>query len=165
MSGYTVSRQMTEIELNQADKDNLNADIKLTLIFSFLFCLALVVIVGILPLTMYIFGASPADGFVSRGLQILSLLFLPFLFISWKNILKYFDLKHGKKFRFETSNYQIIKERDSVMIRTSEPRKLKFKVCSDVDTRININRPVTIEFVQKSQTILFISNDQTNTLF
>ena len=155
---------MTEIKLNQADRENLKADIKLTLIIALFFCLTLVVIVGIVPLTMYFFGKTPSEGIVTRGLYVLGLLFLPFLLISWTNILKYIDIRNGKKFRFETSKYQFQKKRNSVIIRTTEPRKLKFEIYTNVDSRIDITRPITIEFVPTSKSILFISNDQTNSL-
>jgi hypothetical protein len=159
-----VTTDMTEIELNQADRNNLKADIKVTLIIAFFFFLALVVIVGLAPLTMYLLGKTPTDGFGTRGLYILGLLFLPFLFISWTNVLKYIDLRKGKKFRFESSEYQIQKKRDSVIIRTSEPCKMKFEVFTDVDSRIDINKPLTIEYAPTSKTLFFISNDLTNSL-
>jgi hypothetical protein len=155
---------MTEIELNQTDKENLKADIKLTLIISFVLCLALVVLIFIIPLTLYLFGKNPTDGFLKRGLYVIGLLFLPFIFISWTNIRKYFDLKKGRKSRFETSKYEIKKKRDSVIIRTFEPQKLKFEIFTDVDKRLDPSRPLTIEFVAISKTVLFISNNDINSL-
>lgn len=153
---------MTQIELNKTDKDNLKADIKLTMMFAAIFLMALVVIVGLIPFTMYIIGKIPSYGFVTRGSYILGLLFVPFIFVSRINLLKFIDLKRGKKIRFETSRYHIQKKRDSFIILTSEPCKMKFEVYSDPGSSLDHSLPVTIEFVPTSKTLLFISNAKIN---
>src|SRR5690606_2870260 len=64
---------MTEIELNKNDKLRLRADIKISMVLGLLFSLALVIIVGLIPGVMFIFGKRPSDGFVTRGLYIIGL--------------------------------------------------------------------------------------------
>jgi len=102
---------MTERELTETDVKRIKDDIKLTLILGFLFTVVLIIIVFIIP-TILILFKKPADGFMKRGLIIMGLLSLPLLGISWKNIVKYIDLRKGKKTNFETSDYEIKKEKD-----------------------------------------------------
>ncbi|WP_299568266.1 hypothetical protein [uncultured Pedobacter sp.] len=70
---------MTETELNKNDKLRLRADFKISMVLGLLFSLSLVIIVGLILGVMFIFGKRPSDGFVTRGLYIIGLLFIPFL--------------------------------------------------------------------------------------
>src|SRR5690606_25673552 len=102
---------MTETELNKNDKLRLRADIKISMVLGLLFSLALVMIIGLIPGVMFIFDKRPSDGFVTRDLYIIGLLFIPFLAISWTNILKYIDLRQGKKLIFKTDDYDVINKK------------------------------------------------------
>src|SRR6478609_8329502 len=101
---------MIELELNETDKKRIKDDIKLTLILGFLFTLFIIAIVFVIPIVLLLFH-KPVDGFMYRGLLIIGALSLPMLAISWKNILKYIDLKRGKKINFSTTDYEIKKEK------------------------------------------------------
>ena len=86
-----------------ADKKTLRQSMKLSLVIGFLFCISLTFIVAIIPAVMFFIGRQPTDGFVNRGLFILGLLFIPFLAIFWKSLLKFGDIRRGKKIRIESS--------------------------------------------------------------
>jgi hypothetical protein len=109
---------MTEIELNINDKLRLRTNIKISMVLGLLFSLALTIIVGLIPGVMFIVGIRPSDGFVTCGLYIIGLLFIPFLAISWTNILKYIDLKQDKKLTFKTDEYDVIDKKLSLHIYT-----------------------------------------------
>jgi len=67
---------------------------------------------------MLIIGKRTSDGFVTRGLYIIGLLFIPFLAISWTNIIKYIDLRKGKKLIFKTNDFELISKTDTTYILT-----------------------------------------------
>lgn len=154
---------MIEKDLSQADKKRITEDIKLTLILGLLFSVALIVLVFIIPLILYFIGMA-ADGFVRRSLLVIGLLSLPFLAISWTNILKYIDLKKGKKRNFRTQDYEIKKEKNGWVLWTRTPLKLKFDLYDNLPDLIKLGEPITIETTQLSKTLLFISQDNTNLL-
>jgi hypothetical protein len=77
--------------------------------FLLIFTVALVVLVLIIPLILYTFGTA-ADGFARQSLFIIVGLALPFIAVSWTNILKYVDLWTGKKIRLQTADYDIKKQ-------------------------------------------------------
>ena len=154
---------MNELELNQADKNRIKADIKLTLILGLLFTIVLIVIVFIIP-TILILFKKPTDGFVKRGLIIIGLLSLPMLVISWKNIFKYFDLKNGNKISFRTTDYEIKKEMEGFILRTRTPLKLKFDLYDKLPDLIKLGEPIIIESTRLSKTLLYISQDNENLL-
>jgi len=80
---------MIETELTEADKKRIKADISLTFIIIMLFTLALVLFFGIGFGIAYLFGLRPTESVDKRILVGLSVLSLPLMLISWKNILKY----------------------------------------------------------------------------
>lgn len=153
---------MTETDLNIDDKSRLKADIKISLVIGLLFTIVLVVLVGLVPGIMFLFGKKPSDGFMSRCLFILGLLFLPFLIISWTNVLKYFDLRKGKKNVLNTENYELVTGKDNSFILTSDNAKQKIKISNEIVKFIKPEQPLTIEICILSKLILFISHDSIN---
>lgn len=154
---------MIERELTETDVKRIKDDIKLTLVLGLLFTVALIILVFIIP-TILILFKKPADGFMKRGLIIMGLLSLPLLGISWKNIIKYIDLRRGKKTKFRTSDYEIKKEKDGFVLWTRTPLKLKFDLYEKLPGLIKVNEPITIETTKLSKTLLFISQDNENLL-
>jgi len=154
----------TETELTQADKTTLKQDIKISLIIGLLFCVALVLIVAIGPAMFLLFGKHPADGFVTRGLFILGFLFIPFVAVSWINILKYADIKRGKKVAIMTTDYEIIKTKSSVSLRLKDNDNRKIEVWEELLPLIHTSRPLKIDIAILSKTIVFISHDNKNLL-
>jgi len=155
---------MTETELNKNDKLRLRADIKISMVLGLLFSLALVIIVGLIPGVMLIFGKRPSDGFVTRGLYIIGLLFIPFLAISWTNILKYIDLRQGKKLLFKTDDYDVINKKDTAYILTHGDNKQKIKIDNELIPFIKSSQPLTMEISNLAKSLLFISHDKDNLL-
>ena len=155
---------MTEADLNNNDKLQLRADIKISMVLGLLFSLALVIIVGLIPGVMFIFGKQTSDGFVTRSLYIIGLLFIPFLAISWTNILKYVDLKKGKKIIIKTDDYTVINKKDTVYILTSSDNKQKIKIDNELVPFIKLSQPLTIEISKLAKSLLFISHDNDNLL-
>lgn len=153
---------MTETELNKNDKLRLRADIKISRVLGLLFSLALVIIVGLIPGVMFIFGKRPSDGFVTRGLYIIGLLFIPFLAISWTNILKYIDLRQGKKLIFKTDDYDVINKKDTAYILTRGDNKQKIKIDNELIPFIKSSQPLTMEISNLAKSLLFISHDTNN---
>ena len=155
---------MTEADLNNHDKFQLRVDIKISMLLGFLFSLALVIIGGLILGVMFIFGKRPFDGFVTRSLYIIGLLFIPFLAISWTNILKYIDLKKGKKIIIKTDDYTVIYKKDIVYILTSSDDKQKIKIDSKLVSFIKLSQPLKIEISKLTKSLLFISHDNDNLL-
>ena len=154
---------MNETELTQADKNRIKDEIKLTLIIGLLFTIALIVVVFIIPIVLILFK-KPADGFIQRGLIIIGMLALPMLVISWTNIVKYVDLKKGKKISLRTTDYEIKKEKEGFVLRTRTPMKLKFDLYDKLPDLIKLTEPITVELTKLSKTLLFISQDNENLL-
>jgi len=155
---------MTETELNNKDKLRLRADIKISMVLGLLFSIALVTIVGLIPGVMFIFGKRPSDGFVTRGLYIIGLLFIPFLAISWTNILKYIDIRQGKKLIFKTDDYDVINKKDTAYILTRDDNKQKIKIDNELIPFIKSSQPLTMEISNLAKSLLFISHDTDNLL-
>jgi len=155
---------MQETEMTVADKKSLRQSIKNSLIIGLLFCIALAFIVGIIPAVMFFIGRQLTDGFVNRGLFILGLLFIPYLAVSWKSLLKFIDIRRGKKISIETSQYEIQKTKRSVYIRTNDNPKHRFEIWDELVPLLNLTRPIKIEVAKISKTIIFISNDNHNLL-
>ena len=154
---------MSESQLSQADKDRIIVDIKLTLIIGILFTIVFVVLILIIPLILYFLGKT-ADGFAERSLIIISGLSLPFIAISWTNIIKYVDLRIGKKISFSTTDYKIDKTKDGFILETKSPLKAKFDLYDDMPALIKLTDPITIEIAKLSKTLLFISQANDNLL-
>ena len=155
---------MTETNLNSNDKLQLKADIKISMVLGLLFSIALVIIVGLIPGVMFILGKRPSDGFVTRGIYIIGLLFIPFLAISWTNILKYIDLKKGKKLIIKTDDYEVINKKDTAYILTRGDYKKKIKIDNDLVPFIKLSQPLTMEISKLAKSLLFISHDNDNLL-
>lgn len=153
-----------ELELTEADKRTLKQDIKITLSVSLLFCVALFFLVSVGPVLFALSGYRPADGFVSRGLFILGLFFLPFLAVSWKNLLKYADIKRGKKLVIETTDYEINKTKNSVSLLLKDNGNRTIEVRDGLLSLIDVSRPLKIEIAILSKTLVFISHDNKNLL-
>ena len=154
----------TETELTQADKKTLKEDIKISPIVGLLFCVVLVLIVAIVPALFLFFDKQPSDGFVTRGLFILGLLFIPFVAVYWKNILKFADIKSGKKLVIMSTNYEIEKTRSSVSLRLKDNDNRRIEVWEELLPLIDISKPLKIDITILSKTIIFISHDNKNLL-
>jgi len=155
---------MIEKELNNNDKLRLRADIKISMMLGFLFSIALVIIVGLIPGVMFVFGKRPSDGFVTRSLYIFGLLLIPFLVISWTNILKYIDLRKGKKLIYKMDDYEVINKKETAYLLTHGDNKQKIKINNELVPLINASQPLTIEISNLSKSLLFISHDRDNLL-
>jgi hypothetical protein len=155
---------MKESELNNADRERISVDIKLTIILGTLLVTAIVILVGLVPLGLYLFGNAPTGGFVKRGLFVLSFVVLLYIFLTWRNLIKYIDLKNGKKISFRTAEYELKKERDGLLLLTKNPLKLKLDVYDDLLTLIKQSDPLTIEISKFSKTLLFVSQGDENLL-
>jgi hypothetical protein len=153
-----------EIELTEVDKTTLKQDIKVSLIVGLLFCVALIFIVAIGPALFLLFAKRPAEGFVSRGLFILGLLFLPFVAISWKNFLKYADIKRGQKLAIVTTDYEINKTKSSVSLLLKDNENRKIEIWEELLPLIDVSRPLKIHIAILSKAIIFISHDNKNFL-
>ena len=155
---------MTEADLNNHDKFQLRVDIKISMLLGFLFSLALVIIGGLILGVMFIFGKRPFDGFVTRSLYIIGLLFIPFLAISWTNVLKYIDLKKEKKIIIKTNDFTVINKKDTAYILTSSGNKQKIKIDKKLVPLIKLSQTLTIEISKVAKSLLFISHDNDNLL-
>jgi hypothetical protein len=160
---FSTGRTMNEIQLTEADKDRIKTDIKLTSIIGLIFCVALIVLVLIIPLILYFFGKT-ADGFGRRSLFIIGGLSLPFIAISWTNILKFIDLRIGKKMNIKTQDYEIEKTKEGFILKTKSPLKLKLDLWDEMPPLIKVTEPITFELTKLSKTLLFISQDTVNLL-
>jgi hypothetical protein len=155
---------MTESELNSRDKIRLRKDIKVSMVFGLLFSIALVILVGLIPGILFIFGKRPSDGFIIRCLIIIGLLFIPFIIISYTNILKYFDLKKGKKLIIKTDNFEIVNKKDSAYILTRDNNKQKIKIDSKLVPLLKLSQPLKMEISVLAKSLLFISQGNGNLL-
>ena len=155
---------MKEYELNSADRQRISDDIKVTLILGTLLVTAIIILVGLIPLGLFLIGKAPADGFAKRGLFILSLIGLLYITLTWRNLIKYIDLRNGKKICFSTTDYELKKEKDGLFLLTKNPIKLKLDLYDDLQNIIKQSDPLTIEISKLSKTILFISQDTENLL-
>ena len=148
---------MTEFDLNNADRERISVDIKLTIIFGTVLVLAIVIFIGLVPLGLFLFGNSPTDGFVKRGLFVLLFAVLIYISLTWRNLIKYVDLKNGKKISFKTTGYELKKEKDGLVLLTTAPLKLKLNIYDNLLKLIQQADPLTIEISKFSKTLLFIS--------
>jgi hypothetical protein len=155
---------MTETDLNSNDKLQLKADIKISMLLGLLFSLAIVVLIGLILGVMFIFGQRPSDGFVIRFLYIIGFSFLPLLAVSWTNILKYIDLKKGKKLIFKTVDFEIKNKKDKAYILIQGNNKLKIKIDKELVSFINPSQTLTIEISNLAKSLLFISHGNDNLL-
>lgn len=150
---------MTETHLNIHDKSKLKADIKISLVIGFLFSILIIVLVGLIPAISFLFNKETSEGFLTRGLFISGLLFLPFVVVSWTNILKYIDLRKGLKLIIQTDDYKVVKKKGSAFILIGGDTKQKIKIDTGLAAYINISQPLTIEISKLGKSLLFISNN------
>ncbi len=153
---------MNTIKLAPADKKRIKDDIILTFIFGALFVFALILLVTIGPLLYKLFGGEPEAGFMVRMLIISGLLSTPLIAISWRNILKYFDLLSGKKVQIVTSDFEIKRTRDDIFLVTKTPKKLKLSIYPQIADHINSSQTLLIQITRLSRMPLFISHDAIN---
>lgn len=153
---------MTETELNTNDKLRLREDIKISMVFGLLFSLALIICIGLIPGLMFILGNPPSDGFLTRSLFIIGLLFIPFLALSWTNILKYIDLSKSKKLVYRTSDYVVINKKDAAYILIGGDNKKKIKIDNELIPFINSSEILKIEISKLAKSLLFISHNTDN---
>jgi hypothetical protein len=150
------------MEITELDKKRIKLDIKISLLLSFIFFGAIMLLILVVCIFVF-FLTNPIPGYLNRFLYIESIFALCFLAFQWNNLLKYFDLKKGKKIRVETENYQIKSNKKSLILRTKNP-DLKFQISNDLLPLIDINKMLYFEFTQSSKTLLFLSNDNVNLL-
>lgn len=155
---------MTEAILNYKDKLRLRSEIKISMVLGLLFSVALVVIVLLIPGVMFFFDKRPSEGFVTRGLFIVGHLLIPFLAISWKNILKYLDLIKGKKLLFKTVEYEIFNIKDKAYILIHGNINQKISIDRNLVSLIKPTQPLTIEITILAKSLLFISHNEDNLL-
>ena len=155
---------MTEVELNNSDKLRLKNDMKLSLILGLLFTIILVTIVAIILGILFFFDKQPTDGFITRSLYILGGLSIPLVGISWKNIIKFIDLKKGVKIRFTSMNYEIKTGKDETFIIAIDNNNQKIKIYDNMETYIESPKPLIVEMSKLTKTLLFISHDTENLL-
>lgn len=155
---------MIEAELNSNDKLRLKKDIKMSLVFTFLFCTTLIIILGAILGIMLILGKQPIDGFIKRGLYITALLFIPFFVICCINLLKYIDLKKGKKLVFTTNNYEVINKKDNCSIVIKSYNSHKIKINDELVPLIKLSQPLTLGISNLTKSLLFISHNNDNLL-
>ncbi len=153
---------MNEIQLTKADRETIKTDIKLTSILGLLFSVVLIVLVFIIPLILYFIGKT-AGGFAKRSMQIICLLLLPFIAVSWNNILKGLDLIVGRKINFQTTDYQVKETKDGFMLKIISPYKINFDLFIIPSTLKN-NDPITVEIGKLSKTLLHLSQGNENLL-
>ena len=153
---------MTELELNNSDKLRLKNDMKLSLILGLLFTIILVTILAIILGVLFLFGKQPTDGFVTRSLFCLAVFSITVVGISWKNVIKFVDLKKGLKIRFISKEYVIKKEKDEAFIIATDNDNQKIKIYDNMETYIQSPKPLIIEMTKLSKTLLFISHDTDN---
>ena len=134
------------------------------LTFGLLITIALIILVGLIPGIIFIFGKRPTEGFVTRGLYLIGLLFIPYLGLSWTNILKYIDLKKGKKLIYKMDDYEVVIKKDNTFILTRGDNKQKIKIDKGLVAFIKSSEPLTIEISNISKSLLFISHDNENLL-
>ncbi|HEY5749659.1 MAG TPA: hypothetical protein VIU12_26505 [Chryseolinea sp.] len=155
---------MNELELTSADKERIKVEIKLMQIMIILFTIALVLLLAVIPLIFFLFGKRFADGWTQRGLFILAGLSLPLIVISWKNMVKYVDLRSGKKLKFETADYSIKGKKDEKILEIRTPLKLKLDLSDDLPPLLKTSEPITIEIAKRSGMLLSITQGGNNLL-
>jgi hypothetical protein len=92
------------------------------------------------------------------------LLVMPYLFfmLFYSTILKQLDLKKGKKIVVHTTDYAIKKKKDQYFIQVNESPKQQIEIDDYFVDFIEIWRPLKIEILPKSKSLLFISHNQIN---
>ena len=147
---------MEESDLNKSDRERISVDIKLTMLFGAILIIAIaIIIIGLIFFSFFFTGNEPAEGFAKRGLFGASLFTLFYVAITWKNLIKYADLRTGKKINFRTSDYEIKEEKDGLFLVTRSPLKLKLSVYEDLNNLIKHADPITIEISKWSKIRLY----------
>lgn len=154
---------MTERDLNSEEKLQLTGDIKLSILTGLLFSVAIMIFFG-LVIGVMVFIGKPSDGFKTRILYIIGISFLPLLAVLWTNILKYIDLKKGKKLIIETDSYEVISKKDTAYILTRGEKKQKIEIDKALVPYINPTQSLTMGISKLGRSLLFISHDSDNLL-
>ena len=155
---------MDELELTQKDNERIKTQIRLTQIIVLLFTIALVLLLGVIPFGLYFFGLNFADGWIQRGGLILAMSSLPVIVISLMNVVKFVDLKMGKKLKLETSDYDIKKIKDDTILQIHAPLKLKLDLYDGLLPLLKTSEPITIEIAKRSKMLLSITQGGDNLL-
>jgi len=153
---------MIETELTDADKKRIKTEIRLTFIIIILFTLALILLVGIGFGIANLFGVHPTEAYDKRVLLGAGLLFLPLMLISWKNILKFLDIKKSKKVIITLTDYKIKSEKNGSLLVTSGKPKFRFDIYKSLVPLLRPPELITIEVSKLSKTLLFISHNDEN---
>lgn len=154
---------MKDTHLNSNDKLQLIGDIKISIFLALLFSVAIMIVFGLIIGFIFLFG-KPSDGFVTRSIYIIGISFFPLLAVSRTNILKYIDLKNGKKLIIKTNDYVVINKKDTAYILTRDNNKQKVKIDNELVPLIKSSQPLTIEISCFAKSLLFISNNNENLL-
>lgn len=150
------------MEITDYDRTRIRLDIKISIFFSSMIFGGILVLLLAAFVALYFF-TNPTAGFFNRALYIQSLLIALYFIFQWNNLLKYIDLKKGKKIRFETDSYKIKMNKNSTILLTENPN-MKFRIDDNIVPLIDQNKMLSLEFTKNSKTLLFLSNDNINLL-
>lgn len=155
-------RKCNTMEITDYDRTRIRLDIKISIFFSSMIFGGILVLLLAAFVALYFF-TNPTSGFFNRVLYIQSLLIALYFIFQWNNLLKYIDLKKGKKIRFETDSYKIKMNNNSTILLTENPN-MKFRIDDNIVPLIDQNKMLSLEFTKNSKTLLFLSNDNINLL-
>jgi len=150
------------MEITDLDRKRIKLDLRISLLISSVIFGGIVLLILIIAFVTHCL-TNPTNGFLNRFLYIEAIFFFLYLTFQWNNLLKYFDLRKGKKVRIETKNYEVRKTKKSTLLITKNPN-FKFQINDSLLPLIDINKMLFFEFTQNSKTLLFISNDHMNLL-
>ena len=150
------------MKITNLDRKRIKSELRISLFLSSVIfggVLLLILIIGVIVYCL----TKPTVGFLNRFLYIESIIIFLYLIFQWNNLLKYFDLRKGKKVRIETKDYEVRKTKKSTLLLTKNPAS-KFQINDNLVPLINVNKMLFFEFTQNSKILLFISNDSLNLL-
>ena len=113
------------MELSELDKTRIKLDIKIFVMLSLFFFGLVILFLGLISGAVLFF--EPKEGFYSRILNIFSVFALLIIALNFNSILKFVDLKIGKKIRIQTNSYEIREQKKLAFIVIHEP-KLKIEI-------------------------------------
>jgi len=152
---------MTETNLSYIDKKRISDDIKLFSLLALLLSGAVILIIMITAIIMWFFF-NPTEGFWNRVFIGIGVVLLILVTLFWNNILKYLDLKRGKKFSLITSDYKILKDKEGFVLKLKKPINVNFQLNNSIPKLIRSNEALIIESTRFSKTLLFISHNEKN---
>lgn len=127
------------------------------------FSFVLIVLIFVIAFVSFFFF-DPAEGFLRRSLFVVTGLLFPFFVVSLVNILKYMDLKQGRKISFQTSDYNIEQTKDGFVLKINSPQKTKFDLYPGIPPLIRPGAPLTVETTRFGKMLLFVSQNDENLL-